>query len=416
MKKVLSKQNLPYWIGAIAVLSVICLALLYFSEAQIPTVSLSSGIVAIISAILGAALVVAVTAILLQLQSDKKVQSKRNVKIYEAKIKEYSEFTKQMWDIVDKNATENDVKNEAINKILAELRKICFGKLPFFLDNEAIVNLARQVEAIKEDRTPTKAADEIMRILQNNLNDEEKNKKEEKEEKEEKNESKNKYPLTELFAAFKELPAEDAISIIEPETAIQSAEQDKDSKHITFWHFIALGNQQFEAFANGNWRLSLIEYGEEWRTNLVKQVKADDVVFLFRRGGYYGYVGAFRVIGKEIFREKDEKTVTGETDMYSALEDGATSVANILVKPLAYNCQGVGCVVARRRTIERMTDAYYYQPLLERFNGKTDSEFGEDRAKWNGYLNDKTKLKDIKNTDVDEAYFKEILSMNNIKS
>ena len=55
---------------------------------------------------------------------------------------------------------------------------------------------------------------------------------------------------------------------------------------IQFWQFSVLNEeQQIKAFKGGNWVLALIEYGEKWRTDLIEQVKEDDVIFLFKRGG-----------------------------------------------------------------------------------------------------------------------------------
>jgi multidrug transporter EmrE-like cation transporter len=59
-------SNLHWAVGGI-ILAVVCFILLYFSELQMPTIS--SGIVAIISAIIGVALTVIVTSVLLNQQS-----------------------------------------------------------------------------------------------------------------------------------------------------------------------------------------------------------------------------------------------------------------------------------------------------------------------------------------------------------
>ena len=133
--------------------------------------------------------------------------------------------------------------------------------------------------------------------------------------------------------------------------------------------------------------LSLVEYGEYWRTNLLKQVGKGDIIMLFRRGGY-GYVGAFEAIGRRIFDfEKGEEEIlyfdeektrpvenfdvdAEEYDIYKSREDGATLCSNLIVKCIAYVSDGVGNPGGvYRRTISRY-DSHYAWLLKERFQEK----------------------------------------------
>ena len=88
--------------------------------------------------------------------------------------------------------------------------------------------------------------------------------------------------------------------------AEQNESTSDDSQRLeNTWHFNAWGDQQFKQFKepfdkSKEIELSLVEYGEYWRTNLLKQVGKGDIIMLFRRGGY-GYVGAFKAIGRRIF-------------------------------------------------------------------------------------------------------------------
>lgn len=67
---ILSKNNWPFWALSLLLLIIICFVLLFISEAQIPTMFTSNGIVAIISAFIGVFMTVAVTSILLEKQSE----------------------------------------------------------------------------------------------------------------------------------------------------------------------------------------------------------------------------------------------------------------------------------------------------------------------------------------------------------
>ena len=118
--------------------------------------------------------------------------------------------------------------------------------------------------------------------------------------------------------------------------------------------------------------LSLIEYnGEQWRTNLVQQVKDNDIIFLFQKGGN-GYVGAFRAKGWRIFDINAKKEVimhgrkleekAGDNykkdvilyDIYESDADGGDWCANIIVEPIAFKYDGVGNPGGvYRRTISR---------------------------------------------------------------
>lgn len=156
------------------------------------------------------------------------------------------------------------------------------------------------------------------------------------------------------------------------------------------WHFNALGDSQFKQFEEldkEEYELSLVEYGEYWRTNLLKQVCKGDIIMLFRRGGY-GYVGAFEAIGRRIFDfEKGEEEIlyfdeekprpvenfdedAEKYDIYKSREDGATLCSNLIVKRIAYVSDGVGNPGGvYRRTISRY-DSHYAWLLKERFQKK----------------------------------------------
>ena len=165
------------------------------------------------------------------------------------------------------------------------------------------------------------------------------------------------------------------------------------------WHFNAWGDPQFKLIEDNlakskEIELSLVEYGEYWRTNLLRQVDKGDVIMLFRRGGC-GYVGAFEAIGRRVFDfEKGEEEIlyfnepekssivttkdnndafeadAKKYDIYESKKDGATLCSNLIVKCIAYVSDGVGNPGGvYRKTISRY-DSHYAWLLKERFQKK----------------------------------------------
>jgi hypothetical protein len=400
-------------IGSIvALLVLICFALLLIPEFQSPTILQNSGLAAIISTFLGVVMTVAITAMLLDKQaetqgkllkeqSDTDAQKKKEVKIYEQRMETYSQFIEKMWEIVAKNESdnENEPENSAIYDLLEELQQICFKQLIFFLDNKQIEKIAKQIEEIKNDTTPTKAASEITQILQDSLQDSAT-----------KNDDEVCYPLVDLYKVFKR--PKSSKNNTESEKNIPAATSSNDSiESITYWHFIMLYEDvQIKAFRENNWVLALIEYGEDWRSWFVQQVKPNDVIFLFQKGGA-GYIGAFRALDPPSKILKPEEIGDAkyaeykEYDIYESIPDGATSASNILVEPIAYNFKGIGYPVVRRRTIERMNDLNAVKFLLNRFNGK---DLDENRLIGKGTFDDGTPVK------LNENYFSGIIRKNNL--
>lgn len=150
------------------------------------------------------------------------------------------------------------------------------------------------------------------------------------------------------------------------------------NENVTFWHFNALEpDKQMERLKQPNPILSLIEYGESWRTERLQEVQPGDIIFLFYRGGP-GYVGMYRAKGTQVFKNLDvtdeksdvEVIVDGDTkdtikyndktlldnDIYAAIADGGDYVANIIVEPLATKEEwGNPCGSVIRQTIARMS-------------------------------------------------------------
>lgn len=338
---------------------------------------------------IGAILTAFVTVLLLQGQTASEAQRDKDVKIFEEKVKVYSDFTEKMWAMLDdEKVTEEELKT---------LRNICFSKLVFYLNSEQIHSIFNQINSIdfENDDTAMKAIGEITYILQSSLNTDKNIK---------------SSDLIKLFNSFdkkKFVETEEAEEVVS--VAHNTVSQQQTTSNVRYWHFNTLyEQQQITAFKNGNWILALIEYGEDWRTNAIRQVKPNDIIFLFKRGGA-GYIGAFRALEPTAKILEAGQNYTADEiskyDIYDGLDDGASLCSNILVEPIAYNFKGVGYYTVRRRTIERMNDFEAVKFLLNRFNGKN---LNENQLAGKGKLDNDTTL------TLNENYFAEIIRNNNL--
>jgi len=399
------------WIWIILLLGLIAFALLLISEEEFPNLHLSTGIVALISAVIGVVLTAFAISVQLKQQSEAEAQKDKNVKIYEKKIAAYSKFSSKMWNFFNEydKIEGKDIEVDNYEK----LRIMCFDELAFFLEKKDIEKLAKIIGNLKSGglNVNYSCICEITDILQDSLQDK---KKEKKSIKQKKLEKEKKDLLINLYNSFDNLyepieqkdkteqistTKEDGVGITSNEMTIPVNET-----NITFWHFNIWGDEQIKAFEKGNWVLNAIEYGEDWRTWKIKnQVKEGDVVFLFRRGGF-GYVGAFRVVSRDIGENEkshckileEGKKHTPEDilkyDIYNSLEDGATFSSNIFVEPIAYNYKGIRYLTVRRRTIEKfVNDSGTVNVYLERFKGKGD--IPEDRKIVGNKLDETTEVK-----------------------
>jgi flagellin-specific chaperone FliS len=386
-------SKLFYWFFAIVIMFIVCFALMFFTETQVPSMLTSSGIVAIISAIIGVLLSVLVTHILLQNQSDTEAQKDKDMEIYKQKIGVFSKITADLWKMID---DVNDAQNPKIASEKAEgffknFKTMCFNQLIFYLDQGEIKELTESIKKIDINNLSAKNEidniGKITSILQNSL----------------KNEGKDTATqLRALYNLFDDkLSAvnKEEVKLQEQSIAINN-EPGNVISNIAYWHFNMWDDAQIEAFKSNNWILSLFECEEDWRSNLLKKVNEGDVIFLFRRGGY-GYIGAFEAKGREIFTKEDWSKLNDEArkgkDIYNAFNvNEATIVSSIIVKPIAYNYEGVGYLTVRRRTIERIYDEGAINYLLKGFSGIFDNEelknyFG-DRSQGKGKLDDGTVL------------------------
>lgn len=341
-------------------------------------------------ALIGVVITAIITVLLLQGQSAQEMKRDKDVKIFEQKIRVYSEFTERMWGMFD----DEEIKVEE----LRELRAICFRKLVFYLDKKQLEDIAQEIPKFSSSiESAKRAAESLTRILQDNLHNQI-------------SEESSKGDLQKLFNSFEKaiVVEEKTVDIVEAEQILSPTES-----QFQYWHFNMLEpSTQISAFKKNNWVLSLIEYGEDWRTNLIKQVKSNDIVFLYQKGAN-GYVGAFRVLhppNKILDSDSNRQNLYSSEeiekfDIYEGLDDGASLCSNILVEPIAYNYKGVGYYTVRRRTIERINDIEAVKFLMNRFKGNdidANQLLGKDKIDANTTIS------------INQNYFSDILAKLNL--
>lgn len=313
----------------------------------------------------------------------------KKLKTHEKKIEVYSEFVKAMW----KDAGDSDDE-----EIPESLRDLIFNKLIFYLEKDTIDSFRTLIKKYYEAGKPKKVVlyADITGLLKSELTDDgnEYNKSlvglwsiindniskgTQKADIEEEFEAKSQTQVGET--------AKNVEAIIDNNDSARS-QIDNQKLREQAWHFIMWSDKQLAKLKEGFKELSLIEYGEYWRTNLVKQVGEKDYIFLFRRG-HNGYIGEYKAIGWRVFYFEEEREeiqifgkelqeITGEQylsdikeyDIYESQKDGATTCANIIVEPIAFIENGVGNPGGvYRRTISRY-DSHYAWKLQQLFMEK----------------------------------------------
>ncbi len=382
----------------------------------------------ITSAFLGVGATAFITNTLLKNQQESEEAKEKNIKVYENKIQVYSEFISKMW----KTLEDDEITDEEIRGIRSDI----FNKLIFYLKKDDIIKLGKKVRSIKSsenfydaEKDPKNKAkktagiidcfSEITELLRADVNNNA--------------QTEAKQEISQLWNNFGVQPREiivapDKPTIAASEEVVNPDTSPTQSLDCGFWHFAMLGaNEQIAALRNGVYELNLIEYEEEWRTNLIKQVQENDLVFLFRSGGF-GYMGVYRILGWRIFQflegdkvvetlknGKNEEIITDETrilndlkrsDIYHSREDGADFCSSLIVEPLAFAKNGIGNPGGvYRRTISRYDHGYGLMQLA-RFmaimndpdNGETTVKMGCNKEKFIELL----KSGDIKPAEKDE--------------
>ncbi|MGN1154683.1 MAG: hypothetical protein ACI4TK_00750 [Agathobacter sp.] len=355
-----------------------------------------------------------VTSTLLTGQSTNEESREKNIKIHTNKITVYSEFVSQMWKLVER-PSEDSVK---------ELRKLLFSKPVFMIDPDSLKKIAGQIEHcdINDENVWKTLCSNITSTLRKELI-------------EEKGEEYNDFGA--LWNAFDRDIDEGVTQISDNQISSENskpATNDVISRRVSTpcFHFNILNqNWQYKLFSREVNALYLCEYGEEWRTNLIKRCKNNEIVFLYRTGGP-GYVGVFRAKGWVVFESegdrkisREEKWVFNESDkpiiidneqqlkkdseFYEAtFDDGETRISYLIVEPLIFTEKGVGNISVYRRTISAYYTEYAWR-TLGRFKSRFEDN-QDDTLNTISYNGEKIKL------TVNENALKQIFSENNIQS
>lgn len=324
-----------------------------------------------VAVVLSVVFTAVVTNQLLTGQSSNEESRERNIKVYENKITVYAEFISKMWAIM------ND--NKVVPEEITSLRSEIFNKLIFYLDDSQIKAISAELGNLKSDSSDQEyvsAFENITKVLRASILGRE--------------QDDSKTEIKTLWNRFNTLLPEE--NTTEPEAQIEEpVVMEKFDKriHKNCVHFNIFDNKwQKNIFANGINALGLCEYGEVWRTNLVKRCKNNEIVFLYKTGGQ-GYVGSFLAKGWVVFYadgngnlekevkyefDKNEKPVVIESeaerakdiDLFCAqslIDDGSTKVSYLLVEPLVYCENGVGRFGVYRRTISSYDNNYAWKTL-----------------------------------------------------
>lgn len=312
----------------------------------------------------------------------------KNIKV-ENKIQVYSEFISKMWKTLEDDViTDEDIRG---------IRQDIFNKLIFYFDDiKILTELVGNIRSSESDEDNAKRTGETIQcfseitvLLRADI-DRNVTKPEDIED------------ISELWNAFalqprvndNEVISKRNIEDVNDEVTSASnpiTQQENNPSEVSerleqqTWHFIMWNDTQLDRLKEGFNELSLVEYGEYWRSNIVKHVSENDIIMLFRRRAN-GYIGAYRAMGWRVFdfeKEQEEilmfgkdiQIISGEQylsdidkyDIYRSKNDGATTCANIIVEPIAFVEKGVGNPGGvYRGTISRY-DSHYAWMLKKSF-------------------------------------------------
>lgn len=325
----------------------------------------------LITAFVGVVLSALVTLVLLNGQTKDEEDKERKMKLYNAKLEVYSHFVSSMYEVLrDNQITEEELLN---------LRTKLFGQVSFYAKDDILklINNELREKNYTDTQQMQRSFANIASILQRDLRDDWPVN------------EKSSYELWDTFDELldKSLGGNDTDEAIELSTESTTETAPSDYLRNCFWHFTMWGpDEQLKALREGIYELNLVEYdGIDWRTNLIKQVAKDDLIFLFRSGGW-GYMGVYRAKGWRIFEfgenktvetihifGEEEKVITDEatinedlkrSDIYKSKENGATLCSSIIVEPIAFSKDGIGNPGGvYRRTISRYDKGYGIKQL-----------------------------------------------------
>ena len=325
-----------------------------------------------------------------QQRSLEEAKRSKDARIYSNKIAAFSAFNKAVWQ--ENMDTRDDDKNTIIN-----IRKELFSRVILYLSSREI-DLITAILSTVQDKDFPYILSSIVNILNRNAD----NTLAGNNDKIEDNDDAYQKSCNALWNSFNAwLDSLNDSSIGAEAPSITPKDHTKKLKSdIQTWHFCMWSGKQLESLRNGLNELSLVEYGEYWRTDLVKKVNKGDILFLFR--GNKRYAGAFLANGwrvfeydadrnvKEITSHGIEKSVVpGEKVSISSVEEklrlydiyesfknpDSTSCANVIVEPISFPESGVpNPNTTYRKTISRYYPGYAVNLLNEFIEADPGSE------------------------------------------
>ena len=276
------------WQSIVIAIGVIVLIALCFYVWKSPEVY-SQGMAIVISAALGAILTAIITRMVIGSQLQSEQEKEKNIKIYEMKLQVYSEFISEMWSLY------ND--GEIDEKELIILRSKVFNKLIFLLKKEDFKELTDCIEQLRKSsdnelskERVTQLLGQITRLLRKDMN---------------LSDTSKDNPLVSLWNAFTgnltieaEKPEEKPITPLNKKLSIQT---DRN-----YWHMNMVDSSiQAKALKNHIYELSLIEWETDKRTNVLKEIRKGDLIFLYNKGNMF--LGIFETVGRRIFYYEGEQ-------------------------------------------------------------------------------------------------------------
>lgn len=312
----------------------------------------------------------------------------KDAQIYSNKIAAFSAFNEAVWkDNLDQH--ENDTNT------ISNIRKELFGRVILYLSSSEIEQVANVISGDIKDFPYVLSS--IVNILNRNAENTLAGN-----EKIEDNDDAYRESCRKLWNAFNKWL--DSLADSTGESEVNTEETSDNVKRIKSgvqpWHFCMWSGKQIESLRSGLNELSLVEYGEYWRTELVKEVKPGDLVFLFR--GNKRYAGAFVAKGWRVFEYDsdrnvkeitsqgiDKVVVPGEKvgidsveeklktyDFYESFKNpDSTSCANVIVEPISFPESGApNPNTTYRKTISRYYPGYAVNLLNEFLKVDPESE------------------------------------------
>ncbi len=339
-----------------------------------------------VAAVLSVVLTAAVTFLLLKGQSEGEERRDKNIKLHERKLEVYIKFTYKMWDIL----SDDNINAEEIKTLRSEM----FNGLLFFLDNHQIEQIDSALKELISDKELNsddcrKSFTKITEILRCDINN-------------------TAYEEHKIAAAsslwstcstlYDAVVVVDRLANTATSAAVISDPQAESievnsivgrvTKRCHHFAIFKFDNWQKQLFENKVNALVLCEYnGETQRTNAIKRIKSNDLVFAYQTGGQ-GYVGAFLAKGWVVFEQNDNGVVKevkyeydcneqprvvegaefqADLERFVATdilkENGGVRFSFLLVEPLCVYGQGVGRISVYRSTISTYDQRYAWLTL-----------------------------------------------------